>query len=369
MATAERDQRTLPATPRRRDEARRGGSLPRSPDTGPALGVIALVVAWMVIGAAVGRVIALFEASLFAAGSALALTPTLIVSDMGGLVVKALLTLAPALAAGWVIEIVGLIATQGVALVLPRLALDRINPLQGFSRLFSPMALAQLGVSIVKVVAVGGVAAVIAAGPVIGWSLHPFAPIGATLAAFSQTLGRIIDALGLAAVVVGGISLVLARRRYEADLRMTREEMREEMRRFEGDPTRRRRQRQEHRRYTRQRLVQAVQAADVVIANPTHVAVALLYRPEEVDAPEVLAKGADRIAFRMRELAREFGVPVVENVPLARTLYADVEIGQTIPPSLFSAVAEVLAYVYRTRGFGPSGPSGPSGPGGRGVMA
>lgn len=363
MATPERDQRTLPATPRRRQEARRSGSLPRSPDTGPTLGVVALVVAWMVVGTAVGQVISLFEATLLAAGTSFALTPTLVVSDMGRLAFHAILILAPAMVAAWVIEVAGLVATQGVALTLPRFAFGKLNVLQGIARVFSPASLGQLGISLLKVVAVGSVAVLIAAGPVVSWSAHPLTPLHGTLLAFGRTLGQVIDAFGLAAVAIGGISLVVARRRYEADLRMTREEMREEMRRFDGDPTRRRRQRQEHRRFTRQRLRQAVQAADVVVANPTHVAVALLYRPDAADAPEVIAKGAERIALRMREIAKEAGVPVVENVPLARTLYADVEIGQTVPPRLFSAVAEVLAYVYRTRGFGPDGTSD------RGVLA
>jgi flagellar biosynthetic protein FlhB len=162
-------------------------------------------------------------------------------------------------------------------------------------------------------------------------------------------------AYGLA-LRVGGAYLVLAAADYfyqrwnlMRSLKMTKEEIKEEMRNQEGDPMLKGRIRGEQRRFARQRMLSKVPKADVVITNPTHFAVALQYERDRMRAPQVVAKGAALVALRIREAARDAGVPIVENPPLARSLYRLAELDQEIPPELYMAVAEVLAFVYRLK--------------------
>jgi flagellar biosynthetic protein FlhB len=143
---------------------------------------------------------------------------------------------------------------------------------------------------------------------------------------------------------------------------MTKAELKEEMRRMEGDPKVRARRRRVQEQLRFQRMMRAVPGADVVVTNPTHVAVAIRYQRREMAAPRVVAKGEGYIAQRIRELALEHAVPVVERKELARALYQAVEVGQEVPPELYQAVAELLAYVYRMAGRAGGGPSWDAGP-------
>jgi flagellar biosynthetic protein FlhB len=135
---------------------------------------------------------------------------------------------------------------------------------------------------------------------------------------------------------------------------MTREEVKEEAKQAEGNPQIKAKLRSLQRQYARARMMHAVPHADVVVTNPTHYAVALEYKPQKMQAPLVTAKGQMLIAEQIKRVAREHGVPVVENPPLARALYASVEIGDAIPPEMYQAVAEVLAFIYRLRRQQPS---------------
>ena len=159
---------------------------------------------------------------------------------------------------------------------------------------------------------------------------------------------RFFVAIALAAFAA--LDFLWQRWRFEQDLRMTRHEVREEQRESEGDPHVRLRFRRAHRELARRRMLADVKDADVVLTNPTHVAVALRYRADEGAAPKVVAKGADELAAKIREAARAAGVPIVERRALARALFASVKVGAEIPPALYRAVAEILAYIYAVRG-------------------
>jgi flagellar biosynthetic protein FlhB len=150
-------------------------------------------------------------------------------------------------------------------------------------------------------------------------------------------------------VVLAALDYFLQRWRHRSQLRMSMQEVKEEMREQEGDPMLKGRLKSLRQRMARQRMMEAVPKADVVITNPTHLAVALRYNMSEMTAPQVVAKGAGFVAQRIREIARTHGVPLLENKPLAQLLYKQVEIGQEVPESLYRAVAEVLAYVFRLR--------------------
>jgi flagellar biosynthetic protein FlhB len=153
----------------------------------------------------------------------------------------------------------------------------------------------------------------------------------------------------VAMATLAGLDYLYQRWRTESQLRMSRHEIKEEMREQEGDPQLKGHLRSLRQKMSRRRLAADVAKADVVITNPTELAVALRYRAGEMSAPRVLGKGAGFIAQRIREIAREKGIPIVENKPLARLLYRQVDAGREIPEALYRAVAEVLAYVYRLR--------------------
>jgi flagellar biosynthetic protein FlhB len=175
--------------------------------------------------------------------------------------------------------------------------------------------------------------------------------IDADTASFCHQLGGWLAelafqmALGLVTLAVLDYGFQLWR--FEQDIRMTKQEIRDEMRHMEGDPHIRQRRREAHRKLTNARQVQQTKNADVVITNPTELAIAIKYDPGKMDAPVVLAKGKDLLAAQIRRIAAEHGIPIVEKKPLAQALYRMVKVGQPIPGDLYEGVAEILAYVYR----------------------
>jgi flagellar biosynthetic protein FlhB len=232
-------------------------------------------------------------------------------------------------------------------------SLSRLNPIAGLQRLFSVRSWMATALGLGKLIVVGVVAYVTIANatPQI-----LFAPtIGAP--ELVQSGGSLAYRLGVrmsaALLVLGLVDWWWQRRRLERDLRMTKEEVKDELRSMEGDPTVKRRQRQVQLQLAVQRLRRDVPKADVVITNPTHFAVAIAYEPRVMFAPKVVAKGADEMAVRIRQLAGEFGVPVVERKSVARALYDAVDVGQYIPDRFYKAVAEILAYVYELTGRSP----------------
>jgi len=156
--------------------------------------------------------------------------------------------------------------------------------------------------------------------------------------------------LSAALLVLALLDVAWQRYKHERDLRMTKEEVKDELRSMEGDPQVKQRRRQVQLQLAIQRIRRDVPTADVVVTNPTHFAVAIRYDATAMVAPKVVAKGADHLALRIRQVAQEFGIPIVERAPLARALYADVEVGDNIPERFYRVVAEILAYVYELTG-------------------
>lgn len=227
--------------------------------------------------------------------------------------------------------------------------LSRLNPLGGMRRMLSAQALAEVAKACAKVTLV----AVAFGWPLRGATgelarlllLDPRASLGTVGRLCAQGCARACALLALLAVMDYGYQ----RYRYERELRMTREELKDEVKEREGDPLVRARLRSLQRALARRRMVREVARADVVVTNPLELAVALRYEATTMRAPRVVAKGARRMARVIREIARRHGVPVVENRPLAQALYRMVEVGEEIPPLLYRAVAELLAYIYRLR--------------------
>jgi flagellar biosynthesis protein FlhB len=228
--------------------------------------------------------------------------------------------------------------------------IGRLNPIKGFGRLFSLRSVSELVKALLKIAIIGGIGAL-----VLGQDL-PRLPelVHYDLWGFLSVLGWLT--LKAAAIVAGAISVVAAgdflyqRYEWERSLRMSHQEVREEHRDAEGDPILKSRVRSAQRDMMRKRMMAAVPKADVVVTNPTHLAIALKYDQTRMSAPIVVAKGAGHLAERIRAIAREHGVVVVENKFVARTLYKLVDIGKEVPADLYRAVAEILAFVFRARG-------------------
>ena len=230
---------------------------------------------------------------------------------------------------------------------------ERISPLKGLSRLFSLRSVMELVKGLLKIAIVTGVGLWVARYDVLQIPGLVGFDMGTTL----DVSGRLALKVGLAVAgaiaVLAGFDYFYQRYEWERSLRMSKEEIKEEHKAAEGDPLIKSRVRTIQRELTKKRMMAAVKTADVVITNPTHLAVALKYDTATMGAPVVVAKGAGLVAERIRELARHHGVPVIEQKFVARTLFKLVEVGKEIPSELYRAVAEILAFVYRARGVTP----------------
>jgi flagellar biosynthetic protein FlhB len=226
---------------------------------------------------------------------------------------------------------------------------SRLNPLTGLGRLVNVETIGEVVKSLLEILCLGVLGVILLRADLpalISLSSFDFGE----LLLFSSREGLSILKAGIGVMVVLTLLDYLFQHwRLQVKLRMSRQEVKEEHREQEGDPHIKGRLRALRQKMSRQRMMAEVPQADVVITNPTHLAIALRYRPEEMAAPRVVAKGAGFVAQRIREIARSHSIPVMENKPLARLLYKQVEIGGEIPESLYRAVAEVLAYILRLR--------------------
>lgn len=228
--------------------------------------------------------------------------------------------------------------------------ISKISIVSGFGRLFSLRAVMELVKGLLKLIIVGA-AGVFVLMPYFGGIEHF---VGQDIAAAMFDLRALFLKMMVAVLsvlfLVAALDYMYQRHDFLAKMRMSKQEIREEFKQTEGDPQIKARLRELREKKARQRMMQAVPEADVVITNPTHFAVALKYDAKAMDAPQMVAKGADLIAQRIRTLAEENKVPIVENAPLARALYDSMEIEQTIPHEHYKAVAEVISYVFRLKG-------------------
>lgn len=340
------------ATPKRREEARREGKVARSSELTSALVLLTGVGALSVLG---GRILQKL-AELTQSGLSTLVHPTLstagVYLQFQNLSVQMLFILLPFLLALIVVGLASNVLQVGFMFtgrtLMPRWSV--LNPAEGFQRLFSLRSLTELVKAVAKIAVIGTVAYL-----TVSADLRDVVPMeGAGAGFLLQQVSASTVRLGLR---VSGALLVLAvldygyqRWEYERSMRMSHQEIEEEMKQTEGDPRVKARIRILQRMISRRRMMTDVAKADVVITNPTHVAVALQYDRAKMAAPVIVAKGMRKLAMRIKDIARENRVPIVEDPPLARLLYKEGTIGQSIPVSLYRAVAQVLAHVWRLRG-------------------
>lgn len=351
MADDSDQEKTEQPTEKRLKESREKGELPRSRDLTGAAVVLAGVAALMAGGPhAFVHAQRIFRIGLGYSRDAL-FTDTLPARALTAALHEALALFAP-------VAIATLLAALGAPLIIGGLnfstkalepKFERLDPIKGLGRIFAMRGLVELGKALLKVIFIGVLLALLlrhwqgamlqtGRGPVLG---------GIALAL--GLLGQAGLWFGAILAVIGGIDAVYQKYDYNKNLRMSRQEIKDEMKESEGSPEIKSRVRQVQQAQARRRMMQDLPKADVVVVNPTHFAVALRYDDGKSGAPRVLAKGADLVAQQIRAVAGEHRIPLVEAPPLARALYATTEVGREIPATLYVAVAQVLVYVYQLK--------------------
>jgi flagellar biosynthesis protein FlhB len=344
--------RTEKATPKRREEARRKGQVARSHDLN---GAVILLAGLLTLSSTAPRMVQRMEEALVSV-LALARTPGVVdergVGQLFGTVASHVGLAAAPVAVACALAAIAVNAAQvGLKPTPAALKPDpkRLNPASGFKNIFGPNAAVEAAKSLAKVAAVGGIAALAVLPKLDELAALVGTPAGALLPQLATTVLHIVQRGAAAYLLIALLDFGWQRYRHEKGMRMDKQEVKDEFKQQQLPGEVKGAQRRRAMELARARMMDAVPTADVVVTNPTHYAVALKYDSANL-APVVVAKGVDHLAFRIRELAREHGVAVVPDPPLARTLYASVDLGQMIPEELFQAVAQLLAYVYRIAG-------------------
>ena len=353
MADSEKTEKATPK--KRRDERKKGNIFFSNDAVSVAVLLVGLVVLFLTIGGAaqqVGR----FMRMCIAQTQVQQTTPSM--GDLEKLMVQFLWT---AVQAGGVLMAATVVVGIAVTLFQTKMLISgeslkpkfsRLNPLQGIKRLFSLRSLIEALKGLLKILVLLYLIYNFLSGVVNTFTKYLFTDLSA---ACSDLLGQAFQMsmqIGVAYVVLAAADIFYQWWDYERQIRMSKQEIKEEFKQMEGDPQVKGKIKEAQRKMAQSRMMQKVPQADVVIRNPTHFAVALRYKPDQDRAPVVLAKGQDQLALRIVQKAEESGVAVVENVPLARSLYASTELGQEIPPEFYNAVAEVLVYLYQINGGG-----------------
>ncbi len=350
-------EKTEPATEKKLSDARKEGQVAKSRELGQAFALLALFVVLKVWAGNIGHnfmnsfrinYMRMKEMTTLVGGD-------ISVKDFCRLlnmnILQMALMVAPVFISivviAFVIEVMQVKWEPTAKPLMPKFS--KINPISGFKRIFSKDKLVELLKSLVKIFVLGYMAYSAIRGELaVLFSLYDL-----ELMAAVKTIGNLAINLGLKIsagyIVIGFIDFGYQKWKFAEDMKMTKQEVKDEWKNAEGDPAIKGKQKQRMMEASRRRMMQAVPSADVVITNPTHFAVAIKYDVSVFDAPYVVAKGEDFLAARIKERAAEAGVDIVENKPLARMLYYNVDLGSPIPPELYQTVAEILAAIYNAR--------------------
>jgi len=350
MASDDDSQKTEDPTGRRVQEAREQGQVAKSQEVNNLLMILALTLSIVIFGKAMARDILNMSLPFIE-------TPDMVPTDIGHLTTMGWKLLGLILMAGAAPLVLALFAAFGAGYLQFGLllsaesltpSLEKISPMSGLKRIFSLRSFADFLKGLLKLAIVGAIVYTVLT-PSVG-ELHKLIgmEIIQLLEVIADLLNRLLFTVFAAMVVITALDVFYQRYEHIKGLRMSRQEIKDEMRESEGDPMVKGRLRQLRMERARKRMMAEVPKADVVVTNPTHYAVALRYDPQ-MSSPKVVAKGVDKVAQKIREIAKENDVPVVENPPLARGLFAAVEVDQEITPEFYKAVAEVIGYIYKMK--------------------
>lgn len=342
-------EKTEDPSPRRLEQAREEGQVPQSRELSTFLVTVTGAATLLLLGSWMATRVSGLLRDGFAFDRRAAFDENVMLDMLERMLSGALLTLMPLFIALLVAAVAAPILLGGLVFAPKALGpnFGRMNPIQGIGRMFSVHGLAEMVKAILKSLLVGGVAALVLWLNIDHLFDLMVEPLEVGMADFSDTIAfaslLIVLSLGLLALMDVPFQLW----QYHKQLRMTKEEVKRESKEQEGDPMVKGRIRALQREMARRRMMTEVPKADVVVTNPTHFSVALKYDAAKMGAPVVVAKGRGELAMKIRELAKEHGVPMLEAPPLARALYKHCELEQSIPAALYTAVAEVMAYVYQ----------------------
>jgi len=344
-------EKTESATPKRLEEARRKGQIPRSRDLSAAAVTMSAAAALYMTGDQLaGKLYAFMNRSLTLTREQ-ALDPSQMIPALTNAALEGFKICAPILGIIALAAILAPLALGGWSFSTEALMpqFNRLNPIEGFKRVFSMRAVVELIKALAKFGVVGLVAVIVLWKDMSTLLALGQEPLDQAIAHTIQIAGKALLSITAGLIIIAGIDVPYQLWTYAKQLKMSRQEIREEHKESEGSPEVKGRIRQMQAQMARQRMMQDVPKADVIVTNPTHFAVALRYDEKRMRAPIVVAKGVDLVAARIREIAGEHSVPIFEAPPLARVLYKNVEIGGEIPATVYQAVAQVLTYIFQLR--------------------
>ncbi len=344
-------EKTERATPRRVEEARKKGQVYKSSDLNSAVILLAgsvtifITLPYMIDTLKSFTELCLLDRSLYEFSS----------EYLHALVIEVIITMGKCL-----VPVLGITSLTALLVTYLQVGfvfsgdalapkLERLNMVEGAKKIFSKRALVELVKSLFKVTITGYIVYSVVNKYYLMFARLVDMELAPSIVLLSQVVYEMALKVGVAFVIMGVLDYLYQKYEYDKSLKMSKYDIKQEYKQTEGDPLLKSRQRQIQREIAMKRMMTEVPRADVVITNPTHFAVALKYEAEIMAAPVVVAKGQDFVALKIKELAHENNVIVVENPPLARTLYAAAKIGDVIPEELFQAVAEVLAFVYKQK--------------------
>jgi flagellar biosynthetic protein FlhB len=351
MAENDAQERTEQATPKRLEEARKKGQIPRSRElTTAAVTLVGGAALYMLGGKITGQMAEMMRRSL-ALSRDEATDSAFLVPAFGRAAADGLWLSAPVLLAVALAAIIAPLALGGWSFSGQSIApqFNRLNPLEGVKRMFAMRSLVELAKALAKFALVAVIATIVLWNDAAELMALGREPLEQAIGHAVQISGKALLVISAGLLIIAGFDVPYQLFSYAKQMRMSREEIREEYKESEGSPEIKGRIRQMQQQLARQRMMQEVPKADVVVVNPTHFAVALKYDEKRMRAPIVVAKGVELVAAKIREVAGEHAVPIFEAPPLARVLYRNVEIGDEIPSALYVAVAQILTYVFQLR--------------------
>lgn len=347
-----RESKTEEATPKKREDERKKGNIFQSEDVVSSLSILFVFLILKLVFQYMYRYYCNFFIQNFSYIKAVSnLNESFALLDLKKAAGAALLLCAPVMAASMLAAIVtsGAQTRFKVTGEKIKFKLSNISPIQGLKNLFSMRSVMEFVKALIKVVA-GGYILYQELRNICNQCISMlYGDVGAASAAILNDVIDLVIQLSLVFIGVAVIDYFYQRWDYERNIKMTKEEVKEEFKQLEGNPETKGRIRQLQRQMSRQRMMQKVPTADVVVRNPTHFAVALRYKPETDAAPVVVAKGQDYLALRIVKVAEKYRIPMKEDKPLARALYAAVDVGNEIPAEFYQALAELMAWVYRLK--------------------
>ena len=354
LFAGEKDSKTEKATPKKRQDARKKGQIFHSMELSTAISLLVVFLCLKILTKQINIDLEIFTKSIYEQ-YIICIEDIFLVNHLYGLFIDTIILFLKTSGPIVCVALITGVAVQYVqvgfvfSMDTVKIKLNRINPLQSMKRLFSTHGLVELLKSLLKIIIIGYIAYICLKGEVINILRTPYLEAETVFIYIVDTITNIAVKICMLLLTLGIMDYGYQWWEYERDLRMTKQEAKEEYKQLEGNPETKSRIKQKQRQLSAKRMINEVPKADVVITNPTHYAVALKYDSSISSAPLLIAKGQGYIALKIKEIAKANKVEIVENKELARQIYNMVNIGEEIPPELYQAVAEILAYIYNLK--------------------